>query len=171
METIEELLKVHGKKVFSMCLRITKNQADAEDLYQETFLQVLKMMNRPDFQENPLPFILQCCIWKGKSQQRRFARRQRIAPVTSTGELFYPEEKESCAEMAETAELYACIRREVERLPETYKMPVLLFYNAELSVEETGKVLNCPAGTVKSRLHRAKQILKQRLEENGYEGF
>ena len=49
-------------------------------------------------------------------------------------------------------------------LADKYRLPMLLFYMEELSLAEIAAVLKLPEGTVKSRLHRAKKILKQKLE-------
>ena len=167
---MQELIETHGKRVYGMCLRLTRSRMDADDLYQETFLQVMQIMNLPDFKENPLPFIMQCCLWKAKSSRRRFARRQRIAPTETYADVYAASESD-CEENAEKEELHTFLRGQVESLPENYKEPVLLYYNADMPLEQIAKTLGCPVGTVKSRLFRAKQILKQRLEENGYEGF
>ena len=61
------------------------------------------------------------------------------------------------------------MRELVKELPDKYRIPVLLFYMEELSLEEIAGIVHAPAGTVKSRLHRAKKILKQRLEDSHYE--
>ena len=61
------------------------------------------------------------------------------------------------------------VQQVVARLPEKYRIPVYLFYSAELSIQESAKVLQIPAGTVKSRMNKAKHVLKEELETLGYD--
>lgn len=60
------------------------------------------------------------------------------------------------------------VRSIVSTLPDKYRLPILMFYMEELSLAETAAVLKLPEGTVKSRIFRAKKILKQKLERQGY---
>ena len=61
------------------------------------------------------------------------------------------------------------VQQVVARLPGKYRIPVYLFYSAELSIQEIAKVLQIPAGTVKSRMNKAKHVLKEELETLGYD--
>ena len=57
----------------------------------------------------------------------------------------------------------------VKKLPDKYKIPILLFYMEELSIADISGMLDLSEGTIKSRIHRAKKILKQKLEDVHYE--
>lgn len=59
----------------------------------------------------------------------------------------------------------------VGMLEDKFKIPIIMYYTAELSLEEISKALKIPKGTVKSRLHKARQIIKKELEDMGYEGL
>lgn len=56
-----------------------------------------------------------------------------------------------------------------KKLPDKYKIPILLFYMEELSIADISGMLDLSEGTIKSRIHRAKKILKQKLEDVHYE--
>ena len=60
-------------------------------------------------------------------------------------------------------------RKEHMSLPEKYKLPVYLFYSADMRISEIAEILHIPEGTVKTRLRKAKNLLKARLEALGYE--
>lgn len=62
------------------------------------------------------------------------------------------------------------IQQIIANLPEKYRLPIHLYYSAELSVPEIAGVLKIPQGTVKSRMNKAKQLLKKELEALGYDG-
>ena len=61
------------------------------------------------------------------------------------------------------------LRCRVKELPEKMRIVVLMHYMEDIPVEEIGRILKIPAGTVKSRLYHAREILKKKMEENQYE--
>ena len=61
-------------------------------------------------------------------------------------------------------ELKTQVRQAVAKLDEKYRIPVYLYYTAELSIEQIANIMKLPKGTVKSRLHKARKLLKQELE-------
>ena len=61
------------------------------------------------------------------------------------------------------------VRNAVKKMDEKYKLIIYLYYTAELSIEEISKTLSIPLGTVKSRLFKARKIIKKNLEVDGYE--
>ena len=67
------------------------------------------------------------------------------------------------AQAAEARNTADVVNETVSKLPEMYRLPVMLFYKEELSVREISKVLGLPVGTVKVRLLRARNILKEKL--------
>lgn len=111
-----------------------------------------------------------------EEQEKKYANRNRLIPMESMDRL----EEEGNPEIAGLSEASPenCILMEderivvqqvVARLPEKYRIPVYLFYSAELSIQEIAKVLQIPAGTVKSRMNKAKHVLKEELEALGYD--
>ena len=111
-----------------------------------------------------------------EEQEKKYANRNRLIPMESMDRL----EAEGNLEVAGLSEASPenCILMEderivvqqvVARLPEKYRIPVYLFYSAELSIQEIAKVLQIPAGTVKSRMNKAKHVLKKELEALGYD--
>ncbi|MDE6904909.1 MAG: RNA polymerase sigma factor [Lachnospiraceae bacterium] len=167
-----DLLEREGTGVYSFCRMLTGNKEEGEELYQETMLRATERYSLIDSSQNPKSYLISLCIGIYKNNRKKFARRQRIAPV---GEL---TEELSCliADKGETPE-EAYLRREIEevirletkKLPEHLRIPLYLYYTAQLSVEEIGKMMHIPKGTVKSRLHRARMLMKKKLEDYGYE--
>ena len=90
-----------------------------------------------------------------EEQEKKYANRNRLIPMESMDRL----EAEGNPEIAGLS----------EASPEKYRIPVYLFYSAELSIQEIAKVLQIPAGTVKSRMNKAKHVLKEELETLGYD--
>lgn len=167
-----DLLEREGTGVYSFCRMLAGSREEGEELYQETMLLATERLSKIDITKNPKSFLISLCVGIYKNNRKKAARRQRIAPV---GEL--TEELSSViADKGETPEeAYLrleeeeIIRRETKKLPEHLRIPVYLCYTAQLSVEEIGKMMHIPKGTVKSRLHKARMIMKKKLEDYGYE--
>ena len=75
------------------------------------------------------------------------------------------ETSDKPADEVESLQQRACLQRQIDELPESYKMLVILRYQQELSYEEIANVLSLPLGTVKTGLFLAKALLRQALAE------
>ena len=170
-QEIEKLIELVGADVYRFCLRMTQCQADAEDLYQQTFLKLCEMKKEIDWADNPRSFVLSVAALTEKSNRRRYARRQRLAPQVGIPEDFdLAEDTFSTEGIILNKEEQLAVRRAVNALEERLKTSVVLYYTLEMPVEEIAETLNIPVGTVKSRLYKARKKLVKRLEEWGYAG-
>lgn len=167
-----DLLEREGKSIYSFCRMLTGNREEADELYQETMLTATERHRDIDSLKNPKSYLIAVCIGIDKNNRKKAVRRQRIAPVGElTEELAAviadksktPEEEVLCHEIQEV------IRIETRNLPKHLRLPVYLYYTAQLSIEEIAKMMYIPKGTVKSRLHKARMIIKEKLEDYGYE--
>ena len=167
-----DLLEREGAGVYSFCRMLAGSKEEADELYQETMLMATERLSRIDSSKNPKSYLISLGIGIYKNNRKKAARRQRIAPVGElTEELnsVLKDEGETPEEAYLRHEMEEVIRIETKRLPEHLQLPVYLYYTAELSVEEIGKIMHIPKGTVKSRLHKARMLLKKKLEDYGYE--
>jgi RNA polymerase sigma-70 factor (ECF subfamily) len=164
----EELVESMGTEIYSFCLQLTRSKDEAEELYQETMLTALEKYRKIDTLGNPKSFLLGITIGLWKNRRRRYARRNRICPQTSLDaqleEVYRVDDGSSPEEEFVRQETVKAIRRLTEELPDRLRIPVYLFYSRELSVEEIAEAMHIPKGTVKSRLHKARMILKSGLE-------
>ena len=166
-EELEKWLNIYGKDIYSFCRKLTKDKAEADDLYQDTFLKMVELYDRLDIRQNPKSYLLSVAVNLWRNRKRKFSWRQRITgPCISLEELVMdvPSGKKSVEEQMISKEERKLVRAAVDALPEKYKLPVLLFYMEELKLSEISQILNIPEGTVKSRLYKAKQVLKRELE-------
>lgn len=169
-----ELMETEGKTVFSFCYHLTGKREEAEDLYQDTMLKAMECQEQIDDEAgNPKSFLIGITARLWKNRKRKYARRQRIAPKEYMddegvfGEV--PDEGLSPEEAYISRELCRLVRMETAELKEKYRIPVYMYYSAEMTVEEISQSLDIPQGTVKSRLHTARTIIGKKLEEHGYE--
>lgn len=168
---IEHCIDAFGADVFRFCRRLCADRADADDLYQQVFLKALEARIALDWASNPraLFFALAYRLWKSDARKR--ARRQAIAPSeclddAPTDALCTPEDLQ---EHVENAQRDATIRAIVRDLPEKLRIPVELYYLGDCTVEQIARTIQRPRGTVKSRLFQARETIRKRLEEVGYE--
>ncbi|MDR0268145.1 RNA polymerase sigma factor [Paenibacillus sp.] len=163
-QEVERLVHAYGNHVYAFCRRLTWSQTDADDLYQQTFLRVLHMSLQIDQTNNPAGFLMAVAARIWQDERKKYARRQRIAPIHDDGgelnnissSIFTDLEFEEKQRKTE-------VRKAVQDLSETLRVPILLYYMSDLPVHEIAKALRIPEGTVKSRLHQARQKLKKEL--------
>lgn len=175
-EEFEQLVTDTGPQVYAFCLQLARNRDEAEELYQETMLAATERRRRIDLQNNPKSYLLGIAVGLWKNLRRKLARRNRIHPQTSLDaqlEEIYPADEEpaleeTVVEKIAEQEQARLVRRAVEGLPERLRLPVYLYYSRELSVEDIASVLHIPKGTVKSRLHKARTVIRDRMEAEGY---
>ncbi|TVX99719.1 RNA polymerase sigma factor [Cohnella terricola] len=167
IEELSDLVKRHGKAIYSFCRVLAANRADADDLYQETFLKAVEKREQLDASRNPKGFLLSIAVGLRRNHRRKFAWRQRIAPMD---ELAAADDRFDLAggatpeETAISRELRDRIRDAADGLGDKLKIPLYLFYTADMSVDEIASALQIPVGTVKSRLHQARRTMKEKLE-------
>lgn len=172
---LEECIDIYGKDIYGFCRQITGNRQDGDDLYQDTFMKALELKDKIDRQQNPKSYLLSIAVRLWKNRRRKYAWRKRIACMESFLDERYADlpERSGFGENPEEGMLLkeekAYVMECVSRLDEKYRLPICLFYSSELSVKEIAKVLKVPEGTVKSRLHKARAIIKEKMEVAGYE--
>ena len=147
------------------------DKSDAEDLYQQTFLKALEKDWRLDWEKNPkaLFFSLAHNLWK--SDRRKQARRNMIAPCSNLDEetetVLHSEE--NIEESYFQKELISEVRQIIQTLPEKFQVPLILFYLSDCSIEQIAAIIKKTPGTVKSRLFKGRNLIKKKLEDAGYE--
>lgn len=167
---LEKCMDEFGTDIYRFCLKLCMEKANAEDLYQQTFLKALESDMKLDWEQNPkaLFFSLAHNLWK--SDQRKKARRAFIAPVSNLEEenenLLYSED--NVENQVFQKELIRETNQIIESLPEKIRIPLTLYYLFELPVEQIAETVKKPPGTIKSRLFKGRSLIKKRLEELGY---
>lgn len=170
---LEQIIAQYGTGIYSFCLHLTGVREWADELYQDTFLMAMEHIEQlhNDADANPKSYLLSVAVRLWKNKRRKAAWRNRIAPEQSMdapggetlpGEVYVTDSIE--AEVLR-AEERRCVQRAVDALPEKYRMVILLYYMEELSVAQIASLLHVPGGTVKSRLHQARKLLRQQLTE------
>lgn len=160
---IGRLAEEHGSAIYNFCLKITDDTYSAEELYQNTFLKALEKRESIDETNNPKAYLCSIAVSLLKSSKRKAARRHGIAPTVTIEEV---TEKTGTRfeEDILKKEFYGVIKSAVSMLDEKLRLPILLHYVSDMPLSEIATVMNVPEGTVKSRLHTARKLIKEQLE-------
>lgn len=160
---MRRLIDMHGKKLYNFCLRLCGTTYDAEDLYQDTFLKAIEKLSSIDENNNPSAYLCTIAVSLWRSKTRKAVRRQSIAPTVALEDGLHTAETISIEEDVIKSELVGEVKEAVSSLDEKLRTCVLLHYIYDMQLGEIARIMNCPEGTVKSRLHSARKIIKERL--------
>jgi len=168
-----DLVKKYDKRLFRFGLRMCREARDAEELVQDTFLNVFRYLNRFKFESR-------FKNWLYKIAGSVCLKKKRKGPASQRQEMsleeFIPKEHDLTADQAPSwvsepperilnEELSERIRETVADLPEKYRLVLVLRDLEGFSTEETARILDLKPVTVKVRLHRARLFLKEKLKD------
>jgi RNA polymerase sigma-70 factor, ECF subfamily len=154
--TFEELALGYADQLFRVALRVVRNHEKAEDLVQETFLQAWKSFHRFEAGTNLRAWLYKIMFNLHYTSLRR--NKLELVPVEETIFDTLAYDPPTPQFVTEEEVLGA-----LERLPRDFQVPVILADIEELSYLEIAEVLNIPKGTVMSRLHRGRKLLRLEL--------
>lgn len=158
----ETLIHRYRQELFHFLIRFAGNRAAAEDVFQETFLQVHLSIQTFDTQRRFKPWLFTIAANKARDYLRRKARRSTAALSAPVGEDdgqtfadFLEADLPQPGEAIESQETAGRVREAIDSMPDHLREILLLSYFQKFSYNEIADVLGIPLGTVKSRLHAA----------------
>ena len=151
----EDLVARQARFVFRVAYAVLRNSGDSEDVVQETFLRVFR---RGRFDVDDERAFLARIAWRLAVDTRARGHREAVAGHAAV----------ACVEAeVMAADRIAAVHRLIDSLPEELRQPLALSTVDELTSGEIGKILGIAEGTVRTRLMRARQLLKQKVEAGG----
>jgi len=157
----EELLERYAPLVWGICRRVARTEADSEDAFQATFLALVRQANRLDGRQ-PLGGWLHTVAVriarKTAVRARKQSVRESLPEPTTTGDI---------ADEVGSRELFRMVDEEIERLPATLRVPLILCCLQGRTRDEAAETLGCSVAAVKSRLERGRNLLRRRLQRRG----
>lgn len=170
-EAFNQLMQRHERTVVNLVYRFTGNREIASDLAQEVFLRIYRASGRFEAKAKFFTYLYKVTLNLCRNYRAKAKRRQTTSlSATRTG--FGGEELPtrdiedpigSAEEQVSRLELSAMVREAVDSLPEQQREAVILQRFQGLAYEEIADALNLSVPAVKSRIHRAKLNLKERL--------
>jgi RNA polymerase sigma-70 factor (ECF subfamily) len=147
----------------------------ADELYQDTVLQAFEMIDGIDVTKNPKSLFFSIAVGKWKNARRKVGRRNGIAPTVPLEDFAEgiadgaTADSDSPERRAESALARDCVRAALAKIDDRLRIPLILFYFDDCSVETVSRICKIPEGTVKSRLHKGRAVLKSALMKEGFE--
>ena len=166
---LNDLMERHAPKLFGYLARSLQDENDAADLAQETFVRVFQNRAKFDPRMKFTTWLYAIATNLVKDRYRHRTRHPQVsldAENTATGESFretMPEQRPTPSESLQGAERAEAVRKAVGQLPEELRTPLILSEYEELSHAEIGKILECSAKAVETRLYRARIQLREKL--------
>lgn len=164
------IVKPHYERLWALSWRLTGGQAESEDLFQELMVKALTGMDRLKTVDEPGPWLARMLYNLFIDQHRRFARQRLV--LVDEGRL----DGDGLEGFAGTddperdsrdRQLAAILEDTLQSLSEDHRI-VLLLHDADgYTIQEIQELTGTPAGTIKSRLHRARARMRSLLEANG----
>ena len=170
-ELFEQLVKQHEQPMYRYAYRLTGNHDDAQDLVQEALYEAFRHFDRFEPGTRFDRWVYRIMTNRNIDKLRRAAKirvvsldqpREDNPAEARTWEL--PDDSPGPEEMVLQQQLDEPIQQALDELPVEYRSAVLLVDLEDLSYEEASQVLHCPVGTVRSRLHRGRALLREKLE-------
>ncbi len=146
----EQIIRKNSDMVYKLAYSLVRTRVDADDVYQEVFLRYVRKLPEFSSAEHEKAWFLRvtinCCknLWKSPWRQRMVELRE---------DAEFTEMESDDISLVDT----------VKQLPEKYRIVIHLFYYEGLSVEEIGKITKSRASTVRTRLTRARKLLRKEL--------
>jgi RNA polymerase sigma factor (sigma-70 family) len=154
------LVERHGPMVLRVCTSILHNPHDAQDAFQATLLVLLRKSPGLWAQDSLGP-------WLHRVARRIAARAQRSTRRRRELERRAAEARTAVFTTVEHDASWSTLHEEIDRLPEKLRVLVVLCHLEGQSQELAAKTLSLPLGTIKSRLHQARSLLRRRLSQRG----
>lgn len=151
------------QSLYRIARSILQNDTDCEDAMQNAVLSAyskLDSLKREEYFQTWLTRILvNECYTLLRKRKPNVSYEEYMGAGEDAGSTFQNEEARGFSEVFE----------EIQKLDETYRIPFVLHYVEGYSVREISKMLNCSQGSIKTRLYRSRNLLKERLK--GVEGY
>ena len=168
----ESLLLPNMNSSYRMAINLTRNRDDAEDLIQEAALQAFSAFSHfkpgTNFRAWYFKILLNCF----RNRWRKSHREPATIDIEEAVDLFLFQKSKELPKSDEGGDpallvldqmSVDAIEESVHRLPEDFRECALLYFLQEMSYLEISETLDCPIGTVRSRLHRARKLLQKTL--------
>ena len=159
----------HLQALYGVALRMTRSEGDAEDLVQDTILRAYRFWDGYTAGSNCRAWLMRILTNVFRNRYRERAREQEILGEAETSAANLGQFQGRAPRDAESALFGRMLSRDVEKalatLPPEFRLPVILADLEDLSYKEIADIMECPAGTVMSRLFRGRRMLQKQLSD------
>jgi RNA polymerase sigma-70 factor (ECF subfamily) len=163
-DAFASLMQRHQRRVFNLVLRMLQDYEEASEITQEAFLAA--WMGLPSFRGEArfatwlYRIAYHCAL---KQLERRKRERSLQAAIEAEQILEEVNKQKQAEDVLELRARQAIVREQLEKLPTTYRIILILRHLQEMTYEEMADILTMPIGTIKSHLFRARHLLKKHM--------
>ena len=157
---MDQYIRKYGKRLYGLCMTLCADKHEADDLYQDTWVKVIRSFDSFETSKDFEPWLTRLCVNTYRDKLRRISRSPFLSFMSN-------ESKDAvfsttpAPEREDYSDLYAAI----DQLPEKMRLAIILFYFEDMDISKTAETLGIPPGTVKSRLNKARKLLKEVLTD------
>ena len=169
MRSFDALFYRYKDGIFRLGLAITKDPSAAEEIVVDTFARAHRAMERLEPEDSLRPWLYRVAV--NLSYNRRPRKNVVMSTLEDATEEVLESGERSPSSLAELAELRRVVLAAVDTLGPKHRIVVVLHYLNGLNLAEIAEVVDCPVGTVKSRLHYALRRLRVHLSAHPELGF
>lgn len=160
-DALETLVREHARLVYRVCYSVLRHAQDSEDAAQETFMRVLRHLKK-------LPEVRDQRAWLARIAWRVALDRRRSTPEMSLDDAAAAvaglrASGAAADDLAAGNELSALLERLIASLPEDLREPLVLSTVEEMTSADIAAVLDIPEASVRTRIFRARQLLREKL--------
>lgn len=148
-------MREHADMVLRLAVAQTGNKADAEDVFQEVFIRLVRSIDKIENEDHLRHWLIRVTINRCKSLFSKAAKKKEVLV-----ERLPEKEEASFADVTDTPATDA-----LQHLPEKYRATLHLFYFEDFSINDIARILEVSEGTIKSQLSRGRVMLRESLEE------
>ncbi|MEB6113066.1 RNA polymerase sigma factor [Kurthia gibsonii] len=165
---LEEVYEEYNRYIYHLCLKLTRNKAEAEDLMQEVWMKVVRYESYVAQVDHLKAWLTTICMNTFRDRYRKNVRRSKYmmnqpdtldVPVLD----LVPNNEPTTEELIEQEDVAQLVQAKINQLDGIYRNTLLYFYVKQYSLVEIAELMKVSIGTVKSRLFRAKQRLKEMM--------
>lgn len=158
-EAYIQLIEKYGNRLLGTCYLILKSEVEAEDIVQETFIRVFQKIDSFKGKSGLYTWIYAIALNLARDKLRNKEDNLYLdAELTGVSDVEFQVERNIDREL---------LRDELFKMNDLYREVLVLFYFEELSIKEISNLLNEKEGTIKSKLSRGRNILKESLLKGG----
>lgn len=157
---MDQYIRKYGKRLYGLCMTLCADKHEADDLYQDTWVKVIRSFDSFDASKDFEPWLTRLCVNTYRDKLRRLARSPFMNFLSN-------ESKDAVFSTvpAPEREDYSDLYTAIDQLPEKMRLAIILFYFEDMDISKTAETLGIPPGTVKSRLNKARKLLKEVLTD------
>ena len=160
-EEFEAFVEEHQHSLINYVTHLTRSRERAEEIAQDAFVRFYRNMARCRDNERLTPYLFRIATNLVVTQIRRERRWKSILPLFT---VMQPQSAPASDRPLMTEEIQRKVTAALEQLPLKFRAPLVLFEIEEWSYDAIAKALDCRIGTVKSRISRARKLMRVQLE-------